>query len=97
MCEHLQPLENYLIERKVNEYFRGKAWSENCREWIYFDCVLKTESLKLKFNFPTFVVTHENLDIKSGMELGLVCNKCQDAIMGFHPNFPSSKKAAIIQ
>lgn len=90
MCEHLQPLENYLRDNGVSETFREQAWSNNCREWVYFGCILKTETLKAKLNLPSFVETHENTDIKSGAELGLVCSQCKDGIIGFHPNsFPA--------
>lgn len=85
MCEHLQTVENYLKDKGIQETFRGQAWSDNSREWVYFDCILKTEALKTKFDLPCFVVTHENTDIKSGTELGLVCNLCKDGIMGVHP------------
>ena len=41
-------------------------------------------------------MTHENLDNKSGMELGLICTKCQDGIMGLHPKgFGISSKPII--
>jgi len=69
MCEHLQPLEDYLKKKHITEMFRGHAWSEHYREWIYFDCFLETERLKTKLGLPTFVVTHENTDLKSGTEL----------------------------
>ena len=95
MCEHLQPLENYLKAEKIPETFRGQAWSDNCREWVYFDCVLETESLRSRFRFPSFVVKHENTDERSGTELGLVCTLCKDAIMGLHPNQCSSSKPTI--
>jgi hypothetical protein len=87
MCEHLQPLENYLKTKGISETFRGKAWSDNCGEWVYFDCVL---------DLPSFVVTHENTDLKSGTELGLVCTKCNDAIMGLHPKFSSVTKKLLV-
>jgi hypothetical protein len=95
MCEHLQPLENYLKAEKIPEIFRGQAWSDNCREWVYFDCVLETESLRSRFHLPSFVVRHENTDERSGTELGLVCTKCKDAIMGLHPDHSSSLKLTI--
>ena len=95
MCEHLRFLEDYLKAKKIPEIFRGQAWSDNCREWVYFDCVLDTESLKTKFNLPPFVITHENTDERSGTELGLVCTQCQDAIMGLHPKHSSSSKITI--
>jgi hypothetical protein len=96
MCEHLKPLENYIKEQNIVETFRGQAWSDNCREWIYFDCILETEKLKSRFNLASFVVTHENKDLKSGTELGLVCTKCNDAIMGLHPKY-SSKNVTVLR
>ena len=48
MCIHLKPLEDYLKKLGIAETFRGQPWSENCREWVYFDCVLNPESLKTK-------------------------------------------------
>ena len=95
MCEHLQPLEDYIKAKKIPEIFRGQAWSDNCREWVYFDCVLEPESLKAKFHLPSFVTMHENADEKSGKELGLVCTQCKDAIMGLHPTHSSSTKFII--
>jgi hypothetical protein len=41
MCEHLKPLENYLVDLGITETFRGQAWSKDCREWVYFACILK--------------------------------------------------------
>ena len=95
MCEHLQQLEEYLKYEKIPETFRGQAWSDNCREWVYFDCILDTESLKANFQLPGFVVTHENTDVKSGTELGLVCTRCKDAIMGLHPSHASPSKLTV--
>jgi hypothetical protein len=97
MCEHLKPLENYLVELGISETFRGQAWSKDCREWVYFDCILKTDSLKYKFKLPPFIIIHENLDNKSGMEQGLVCTECKDAIMGLHPDFATSIKAVVVK
>jgi len=95
MCEHVKPLEDYLRAQKIREIFRGQAWSDNCREWVYFDCVLDTESLKEKFQLPSFVVSHENTDERSGTELGLVCTQCKDAIMGLYPSHSSQSKLTI--
>ena len=85
MCAHLYQVEVYLKEQGVSETFRGQSWSANCREWIYYDCVLKPEALITKFVLPSFIVIHENNDLKSGTELGLVCTQCNDGIMGKHP------------
>ena len=95
MCEHLKPLEDYLKAKQIPETFRGQAWSDNCREWVYFDCVIDTEGLKAKLHLPSFVITHENTDEKSGTELGLVCTQCQDGIMGLHQGHSSPSKATI--
>jgi hypothetical protein len=62
---------------------------------VYFDCVLEPESLKAKFHLPSFVITHENTDEKSGTELGLVCTQCKDGIMGLHPSHSSPSKLII--
>jgi hypothetical protein len=96
MCEHLQPLENYLKTKGIPETFRGKAWSDNSNEWIYFDCLLETETLKAKLHLPSFVVTHENTDLKSGTELGLVCTKCNEAVMGLHPRFAAINEKLLV-
>ena len=91
MCEHLIGLETELKEKGIKETFRGKAWSENCHEWVYYDCVLNLEKIMKKYNFPDFVKIHVNADNKSGMESGLYCEVCKDAIIGLHPNFVKTK------
>lgn len=82
MCEHLQPLDNTLKQSGVKETFRGQAWSDNCREWVYYDCVLDLSSLRKEYNFPEFIVDHVNSDPRSGQEKGFVCTQCNDAVMG---------------
>lgn len=91
MCEHILPIEKYIQGKDIRETYRGEAWSYNCREWVYFDCILDVEQLQARFKLPDFVTIHENKDPKSGTELGLVCNQCQDAIMGLHPHFSKGK------
>jgi hypothetical protein len=86
MCEHLIELECYIKSKNIKETFRGKAWSENCREWVYFDCVLSVNKLKEKFNFDNCVKVHEYNDVKIANELGFYCDVCKDGIMGFNPN-----------
>jgi len=92
MCEHLIKLENALKQRGMKETYRGKAWSNNCREWVYFDCQLDLTSLRKKFKLPSFVLDHVNDDNKSGMELGFYCDTCKDGIMGLHPHFAKGKQ-----
>ena len=26
--------------------YRGKAWSDNCREWVYFNCFIDTAAVR---------------------------------------------------
>ena len=85
MCEHLAILEDYLKQKNIVETFRGQAWSDNCREWIYYDCVLSTEKIKDKLKLDPCVKTHEYMDIKIANELGLICMICHDGIIGLHP------------
>ena len=46
-CEHLRPLEQAIIGCGIRETFRGSAWSKNCREWVYFDCYLDIETIRV--------------------------------------------------
>ncbi len=91
MCEHLTPLDIELKARKIMETYRGQAWSRNCREWAYYDCVLELDKLKARYNFPDFITIHVNDDNKSGMEAGFYCSLCHDAIMGSHPDMGNGK------
>ena len=52
MCEHLKPLEDHLKAEKIPEIFRGQAWSDNCREWIYLIAFLKPKVYNQGFIFP---------------------------------------------
>jgi hypothetical protein len=45
-CEHLRPLEDEIIAAGLPETFRGRPWSENCREWVYFACYFDRESIR---------------------------------------------------
>jgi hypothetical protein len=87
MCEHLRQLENHLKTQGIKETFRGRAWSKNCREWIYYDCYFDIEQIRTRFNFPNFIEHHFNDDNKSGLEEGFVCELCHDAIMGLNSKF----------
>ncbi|MBN2135386.1 MAG: hypothetical protein JW737_06610 [Acidobacteria bacterium] len=82
VCEHLRALEKDLIKAGIKETARGQVWTENCREWVYFDVVLDLESLSARFQFDKHITVHENLDPKSGTERGFYCTKCHDGIMG---------------
>ncbi len=91
MCEHLQALDNAIKARGITETFRGKAWSNNCREWVYYDCVLNMQEVRARYELPGFIKAHVNDDFKSGPERGFVCTLCQDAVMGVHPRLSEGK------
>ena len=82
LCDHLCELEYSLKKAGFTEIWRGKTWTENCREWVYFDVVLDIDKILHAFPLSPCVRIHENLDLKSGTERGLVCDACLDGIMG---------------
>lgn len=88
LCQHLSALEQDMLGKGMTETFRGQAWSDNCREWVYFDCVLDLPALRARFSFPPFVVDHQHRGTHDGQESGFVCEQCKDAIMGRHPADP---------
>jgi hypothetical protein len=95
MCEHLMELDCYIKSKKIKEIFRGKAWSENCREWVYYDCILNVNTLKEKFNLDGCIKIHEYNDIKVANELGFYCNSCKDAVIGF--NKKTNNKTIVVE
>lgn len=94
VCEHLRPLEEALTQAGIREVYRGQAWSQNCREWVYFACVLDLRSLRQRFALPSCVVDHEHRGTHDGREAGFVCELCHDGIMGHHPSDPVGPKFA---
>lgn len=91
MCEHLAQLDIELKSKKIRETYRGQAWSENCREWVYYDCLFNLETIRQRYKFPAFIENHINNDNKSGMEAGFVCSLCNDGVIGIHPDFGRGK------
>lgn len=86
VCEHLAALERELIAQEVEITFRGQAWSENCREWVYFARRLDLPALRGRFAFAACVEDHVHRGTHDGAEAGFVCIACNDAIMGGHPD-----------
>ncbi|MHC4176750.1 MAG: hypothetical protein ACYSWU_04545 [Planctomycetota bacterium] len=80
-----------MIAAGFRETFRGQAWSRNCREWVYFDCLLDRPVIRDQMDLPNCVVEHSNDDSKSGRESGFVCEHCRDAVMGLHPGDATGK------
>lgn len=87
ICDHLRSIEDHIKSKGFQETFRGKAWSGNCRTWVYFEVVLDCEALIKRFGFLECVKVHEHIGTHSGTEMGLVCEIHQDGIMGLHPKF----------
>ena len=85
VCEHLAGLERELIAAGIPVTFRGRAWAENCREWVYFDCRLDLAALRARLALPECVREHEHLGTHDGHEAGFVCAACRDGVMGVHP------------
>ncbi len=91
MCEHLSSLDAELKQRGIRETFRGQPWSENCREWVYYDCLLDTNAIRKRLKLPECVSVHVNDDPRSGLEAGFVCDLCHDAVMGAHHDVAAGK------
>jgi hypothetical protein len=92
VCEHLRDLELAIMAAGIDETDRGQVWSQNCREWVYFDCLLDMAAIHESFDLASCVVDHRNDDPRSGLESGFVCKKCNDAIMGIHPQNGRDKR-----
>ena len=85
ICEHLRPLEEELIRRGYSVTYRGQTWTRNCREWVYFDCVLSLADIRQVFAFDGCVEDHVHRGTHEGSEQGFVCHRDWDAVMGAHP------------
>jgi hypothetical protein len=81
-CKHLAALEQAIIAEGIRETFRGQAWSDNCREWVYFDCWIDLEAVRQRHSLADCVVDHVHRGTHDGSERGLVCSQCHDALMG---------------
>ncbi len=89
VCEHLAPLEQELIAAGMKETFRGQAWTNNCREWVYFACWLDRAAIRARWPLADCVQDHEHRGTHDGQEAGFVCTACHDAIMGAYEPRPS--------
>jgi hypothetical protein len=86
ICEHLRPVLTYVLSTGAKVTFAGQAWSRNCRQWVYVTGVLDLADLRRRFPLPEFVHDHEHRGTHDGSERGLVCELCQDAVMGALPS-----------
>jgi hypothetical protein len=85
MCEHLEALDQALADAGFTKTFRGAAWSMNCREWVYYSCVLDQKVIRQKFALPECVKDHAHRGTHDGQEAGFVCELHHDAVMGYYP------------
>ena len=85
-CEHLRALELAVMAAGHAELSRGAAWSENCREWVYFDCVLPLDAIRRAFALDACVEEHVHRGTHDGQEAGFVCRVHHDGIMGYPPD-----------
>ncbi len=92
VCEHLAPLERYILSTGEQEIFRGKAWSDKSRIWVYFDVVLNVDALRENLALADCVKVHEHVGTHNGTELGLVCEIHNDGIMGANPKFSLARR-----
>jgi hypothetical protein len=83
VCEHLRELERELLLSGIKVTFRGQAWSDNCREWVYFDAFLDTSRIRERYQLSSVVRDHTHRGTHDGEEHGLVCSACHDALVGF--------------
>ena len=86
LCEHLAELERALAASGIPETYRGRPWSSNCREWVYFACYLDLAALRQRLTLASCVEDHEHRGTHDGQEAGFVCTQCHDAVMGVHPS-----------
>ena len=91
VCKHLIKLEKELLAKGIKETHRGKVWTKNCREWVYFDCYLNLASIRKRLCLDECVKDHIHFGTHDGTEAGFVCNIHKDAIMGFHKIFSKNK------
>lgn len=93
-CEHLIELERALAAAGFHETFRGAAWSANCREWVYFDCVLDRDAIRRRYELAACVEDHEHRGTHDGQEAGFVCTVDHDGVMGLHPSATGAERFA---
>ncbi|MBO0340068.1 MAG: hypothetical protein ACTHOM_15360 [Allomuricauda sp.] len=91
ICEHLQPIEKIIQEKRIKEKYRGPAWSNNCREWVYYECFIDAVSLSQRLDLDECVEIHKHLGTHDGSEYGFYCNEHHDGIMGYPPEMMKGK------
>ena len=83
-CNHLREVEEAMIAKGIIEKFRGRAWAQDCREWVYFDCYIDIAAVRQMFKLDACVRDHSHRGTHDGSENGIECEKCKDGIMGMY-------------
>jgi hypothetical protein len=97
VCEHLRQLEREIAATGIRETYRGKTWTHNCREFVYFDCVLDRESIRKRLALAECVKDDEYLGTHMGTEYGFYCEQCKDGVMGYHPKGPKGSGSRVFR
>ena len=95
-CPHLKILKDKLDALEIPITYSGQPWGSNCREWIYYDCILNPNQVMTSLNLDDCIKIHINNDERSGLEQGLKCSICHDAIIGIHPDQSYGKEEILI-
>ena len=69
-CKHLIDLEQALINQGFKETSRGKVWSLNVREWVYFRVCFDMLVVRNQYRLDPCVVDHMHLGTHDGQEAG---------------------------
>lgn len=97
MCEHLNPVESYLIQLGRKPNLRSRASIAQARRRMLYNCVLDSDALIARFSLPEHVEAFEALDTPAGEESGLICHVCQEALSGAHPYGRHAQGLPLIQ
>lgn len=89
-CDHLRAIEQAILAHGIKETSRGQAWSDNCREWVYFDCLIDLQGVRSKFTLAECVRDHVHHGTHDGSERGFYCERCRDGVMGLFEPTPGS-------
>lgn len=84
LCEHLEPLRLHVLALGGQQQHILQTWS-NARHFAFFACILNRPALRAAVPLPAFVVDHDHRGTHDGNESGMVCERCQDGLVGYHP------------
>jgi hypothetical protein len=89
-CEHLRLLEEAMIAHGIPVTYRGQAWTDNCREWVYFDCYIDLAAVRRQIPLAACIEDHVHRGTHNGQERGFYCTECHDGVMGRYEPAPGA-------